>query len=316
MYRENIYEIMNSTGEQIKTIIIPKNSGLGYVNQVLKEAGLKLDKAVKKSKNEMVLGNLKILLQRGGDIPQVVMDYGKKGEIVLGITGDDLYDEYQLKNPNNTLKIENTYDWCDQEAMFGRPALCLINQTGEIEDIPQDSKIAINSKYVNTTALYLKNFAKFKGISFQETIYEGDVEGRVAQGIADCGSEIVYSGKSLEKDNLKVVDIVRLSDIVVISPLKSKKTAFGQVLLKEYANLFSRMISPTESETSKMLKSKYCIGTRIAEEAGEVVKALTRETPKRLVEEAAQLEYTILAALVKKGITLEQLANQMRRNQK
>jgi len=314
MYRENMYDVMNATGEKITTLVIPKNSGLSYVGQVLREAGLDLDKAKKVEKDKMTLDGLTLVLERGEDVPRVVMDFSERGEVVLGVTGDDLYDEFGLENPDNPLRIENTYDWCDPKAKFGRPALCLINKTGRIEDIPLMAKVAINSKYLYTARQYLENGEISEGRTFKESKYKGNVEGRVAQG-KDCGIEIVYSGGSLEEKELEIVDVVRLSDIVVISPLKSEESLIGQVFLREYATLLSRLQNPTGSDTSEMLKDPYRIGSRIAEESGEVVKALTREPPQRLIEETAQAEYTLLAALVKRGVSLEQLAKQMIKNQ-
>src|SRR3989338_8130769 len=55
-----------------------------------------------------------------------------------GLTSDDLFDEFRLRNTNNPLKLENTYDWFDDRVdekgknlvKFYRPALCFINCTG------------------------------------------------------------------------------------------------------------------------------------------------------------------------------------------
>ena len=56
MYRENIYDVMEATGEKISTLVIPKNSGLkGYAWKVLREAGLKLDDTEQVAKNKLRL---------------------------------------------------------------------------------------------------------------------------------------------------------------------------------------------------------------------------------------------------------------------
>ena len=73
MYRENIYDVMNATGEKISTLVIPKNTGLrGYAWKVLKEAGLKLDDAKQVGKNKLKLGDLSLVLKRGEDIGKKV----------------------------------------------------------------------------------------------------------------------------------------------------------------------------------------------------------------------------------------------------
>ena len=142
MYRENIYDVIKGTGEKISALVIPTNNGLkGYGWKVMKEAGLDLEKAEKIGKDQLKAGDLTILLRRGEDVPQIVVDEFAKGNIVFGLTGDDLYDEYRFRNPENPLRIENTYDWFDGKARFRRPTLCLINRTGKEEDIPLEARV-------------------------------------------------------------------------------------------------------------------------------------------------------------------------------
>ena len=110
MYRENIYDLIRAVeqreGVKIPTLVVPKNSGLkGYVWKVLKEAGLDLEKAKKISETELIAENLDVLLRRGEDIPQIVTDEFRMGRTVLGVTGDDLLDEYRLRNPQNILLV-------------------------------------------------------------------------------------------------------------------------------------------------------------------------------------------------------------------
>lgn len=313
MYRENIYDVMNATGEKISTLIIPKNSGLNYFGQVLKEAGLNLDEAKKVGKDKMELNGLTLVLERGEDVPRVVMDFRDMGEVVLGITGDDLYDEFGLRNPDNMLRVENTYDWCDSEAKFGRPALCLINSTGRIEDIPLEAAVAINSKYLYTARQYLRDSQVSGGRTFRETIYEGNVEGRVEQG-KDCGIEIVYSGRSLEEKQLEIADVVRLSDLVVISPLGSRESLIGNTMEREYQQILSRLRNPTDSYTSELLQDCDKIARKLIEEAYELGQALFGRG--NVPSEAADLIYALNIAAVKGDVTLEQLAEEMAKRQK
>lgn len=221
MYRENIYDVMSGTGHRISKLIIPKNTGLkGYAWEVLREAGLKLDDAQEVARNKLRLNDLGIILKRGEDIPQLVMDYAERGEVVIGVTGDDLFDEYRLGNPNHRLKVENTYDWLDENARFKRPALCLINGTGNVGDVPLEARVAINGKYQHTSGDYLTKSPEMKKRRFERRIYFGDVEITVAEGTSDCCIDVVYSGETIDANNLKVIEIVRFSDIVAISPLK------------------------------------------------------------------------------------------------
>src|SRR3989338_761984 len=105
MYRENIYGVMERTGEKITALVVSKNSGLkGYAWKVMKEAGLDLSAAPGTGPNQVSVGGLTILLRRGEDIPQIVQEQFKRGRLVAGLTGDDLLDEYRLRDPSNTLK--------------------------------------------------------------------------------------------------------------------------------------------------------------------------------------------------------------------
>ena len=121
MYRENIYDVIKATGEKVSTLVVPKNNGLkGYAWEVMKESGLDLESAKELEKGKLKVGDLTVLLRRGEDIPQIVVDEFNNGNIILGLTGDDLYDEYRFRNPNSPLEVENTYDWFDENARLDK----------------------------------------------------------------------------------------------------------------------------------------------------------------------------------------------------
>ena len=239
MYRENIYEVISGTGEKVNTLVVSTNRRLkAYTWKVLREAGLAIDDAVQVAEDQLrvnqkdryrLRGGLNLLLRRGEDIPQIVVDYAKKGEVALGITGDDLYDEYRLKNPKNPLRVENTYDWFDEAAKYLRPALCFVNRTGSIEGIPSP-RVAIGAKYPKTSWNYLLRSPLTREFEFGAEfcdlvrIYEGSVERKIAEGEADCAIDIVYSGDTIKELGLTVIEIVRFSDLAVISPLKDGPT--------------------------------------------------------------------------------------------
>ena len=221
MYRERIVSFYPFGGDNV--LVIPKNTGLkGYAWKVLEEAGLntrKWDTSV----DTIVQDNwLKILLRRGEDIPQVVLDENAMGRTVIGLTGDDLFDEYRMRKSEHGLRALNTYDWFDTEARFLRPALCLINKSGDMNDVPLDAKVALNGKYELTGRNYLANDQKMEGRAFTVTTLHGDLEDTVARGPYDCCIDAVYSGRSIDKRNLKVADIIRFSDLVLITPVIEK----------------------------------------------------------------------------------------------
>ena len=225
MYRENIYDVIKAIGERVAVLVIPKNTGLkGYAWKVLREAGLDLDKAQQLDKTTLKLGDFNLWLRRGEDIPQIVVDEFRNDRVVLGVTGDDLLDEYRLRNSKNTLKIENTYDWYDEEAKFRRPALSIINRTGQIKDVPIEARVAINTKYEYNGRLYLSKSPLLTVRKYELKIYSGDLEDRVARDAADCCIDTVYSGTTIDtidQNGLKIIEVIRFSDLVVISPLRT-----------------------------------------------------------------------------------------------
>ncbi len=232
MYRENIWELIESINKKlepgiegtlegpISTLVIPKNSGLkGYAWKVLLEAGLDVNEAQEIGKNELRIRYLTLLLRRGEDIPQIVADQFRIKKPVVGLTGDDLFDEYCLTNPSNPLKIENTYDWFDSEAEFLRPALCLLFPV-EKEKQKSAGRVAINPKYEMTSRQYLEKSSFMKDRFYRPFLYAGDLEDSVQRDLNACCIDTVYSGDSRKKSGLEVADILRFSDLVLISPFK------------------------------------------------------------------------------------------------
>jgi len=318
MYRENIYDVVKGTGENVSTLVIPKNSGLkGYAWKVMEEAGLKLKSAEEIGKNKLKVGDLTILLRRGEDIPQIVVDEFARGKLVLGLTGDDLYDEYRLRNPENPLRIENTYDWFDESARFFRPTLCLVNRTGNGEDIPLEARVAVDSKYERTSRNYLQTSALFNGKKPSVLVYNGDLESTVASGTNDCCIDVVYSGSTLQQDGLGIVQKIRFSDLVVISPLGREMALIWEAIQKEYLQIQARRENPTDSYTSKLLTGNpEDLFKDINREVMELSLAYYEVGKGELVGEAADVIFRILVALVRKDKPLNDLAREMTKRQK
>lgn len=224
MYRENIYNVIGRSGERVSTILIPENSRLrAYTWEVLKEAGLKMDGATAIAEDALRTKEFTFRQVRGEKIPEAITEYARNGEVVFGITGDDLLDEYRFRNPNNILKVENTYDWFDNSAMFYRPALCLVNRTGRLGEKPPI--VAIGEKYRETSRDYLFRSPMTRDFDFGEfeqesvKVFSNGVEKKIAQGKVNCAIDIVYTGQTLRFEGLSIVDIVRFTDLVVVSPL-------------------------------------------------------------------------------------------------
>ncbi len=292
MYRENASELLGS-GQ--KTLFIPKNGGLNdYIAGLLPQIGIDIRQA---------RSDLEIIATRGEDIPKKVFELSEQGRNAYGITGDDLFDEYRLSYSGTGLRALNTYDWFDEKAMFTRPALCLLNQTGNIDDLPTKAIVGINRKYQKQSMNYIDKVLGPKGVLYQIRIYNGDLERNIGLGINDCVIEIVYSGDSVRKTGLKVADIVRFSDIVLIG--KAKKPVFEQ----EYDGIRRRAQKPTESYTSKLLASDNEIIKKIGQENAELIQAFVKN--EDLIPEALDSLYAMMLALAKRGVDWKEIEQTM-----
>jgi phosphoribosyl-ATP pyrophosphohydrolase len=316
MYRENIYEVIERTGEKITTLLAPKNNGLkGYAWKALREAGLDLENAVPCSDNRLKVGDLTLLLRRGEDIPKDVFEFFQNGDLVLGVTGDDLFDEFQLRQPESGLRVLNAYDWFDREARYFRPATCFISRTGRFEDVPEAAKVGVNAKYLLSSRVYFDGTPQLQGKALAVSAYTGGVDESVADGRNDFCIDVVYTGDAVDKLGLKVMgEPIRFTDLVIVGPFQ-EASPIGKAMEREYAALAERLRNPSGSYTSRLLQGgEGGMRRKLGEEALEVVMAAFGEGD--LLEELADLEYAKVGVMVNQGITLEQLAAAMRERQR
>ena len=179
--------------------IVPKNSGL----QKYKKLAFSY------------LENSRIVEIRGEDIPFLVQKLQNKYKKVLGFVGEDLYKEYCLSQKNN-LKILKRIIWEDSKALLKKPTLCLLGpKDKKLEDLPKKIRISIPFKYKKVVGEYLKKFYK-KDYNFEKIYVRGCTELFYAEGVADLVIDIVYSGKSMEENNLKIYDEIMGSDFLII----------------------------------------------------------------------------------------------------
>ena len=143
--------------------------------------------------------------------------FKRKGKPAIGLTGQDLYEEYKTNNGSGSkLEIIKTIEWKDETAKFGKPALCLIGPKGEkLEDMSRDLSIWIASKYRGLSDKYLKQFED-QGYTFQKNYVNGCVETSCSEGIADLIIDIVYTGSSLKRYGLEIYETILKSDFLIL----------------------------------------------------------------------------------------------------
>lgn len=184
-------------------IVVPKNSGL-------------------KSVSERVLSQIdstdsRIVKMRGEDIPFFVDKLTSLGKNAIGMTGEDLYREYQAKVYDSSLSVLKKYSWRDESAIFGRPVLALIGpKKKNLDNFSRQVKIAIAKKYQFLAKKYLNLLEETQGFTFQKMYLSGSVEMSITEGLSDLVIDIVYSGKTIRELGLIVYDKIFESNFVVI----------------------------------------------------------------------------------------------------
>jgi len=74
---------------------------------------------------------------------------------------------------------------------------------------------------------------------------------------------------------------------------------------------------PKGSYTAALFESGlYKICSKVAEESGEVIKAATKESKQRLIEESVDLLYHLFVLLVQKQVKLKELESEIKRRRK
>lgn len=164
--------------------------------KILKDAGISIDNGKEQLKATSSNFPLEVLYLRNGDIPQYlrdgVVDIAFLGENVLEEKGDDILQSQKLG-----------FSKCRVSIAVPKSA-----KYNGIEDL-QGKRIA--TSYPNT----LNSFLKKNGITADLHIINGSVEIAPNIGLADAICDIVSSGNTLFKNNLKEVEVMMQSEAVL-----------------------------------------------------------------------------------------------------
>ena len=197
--------------------------------QILKDAGISIDNGKEQLKASARNFPLEVMYLRNGDIPQYlrdgVVDVAILGENVLVEKGEDIITGEKLGFSKCRVSI----------------AVPKSMKFNSIEDL-NGKKIA--TSYPNTVEAFLAE----KNISAELHIINGSVEIAPNIGLADAICDIVSSGSTLFKNNLKEVEVILKSEAVLaISP---NITAERQEILEK---LQFRLKSVLNARTSKYI---------------------------------------------------------------
>ena len=164
--------------------------------KLLKDCGISIDNGRDQLKASAKNFPLEIYYLRNGDIPQ----YLKDGVVDCAIIGENLLIE---KGEDIRILEKLGFSKC-------RVSLA-VSKIFEYDTIKDLAGKRIATSYPVTTAKYLKE----KGIEAELHIINGSVEIAPNIGLADAICDIVSSGSTLFKNNLKEVEVIMKSEAVL-----------------------------------------------------------------------------------------------------
>ena len=173
--------------------------------KLLKDAGISIDNGREQLKASSGNFPLEVFYLRNGDIPQYLND----GVVDIAIIGENVLIE---KGGDITIAENLGFSKC-------RVSLA-VPKTTKYTGIKDLDGTRIATSYPNTVKDYLSK----NGISADLHIINGSVEIAPNIGLADAICDIVSSGSTLFKNNLKEVEVMLKSEAVLaVSPLISSE---------------------------------------------------------------------------------------------
>jgi ATP phosphoribosyltransferase len=174
--------------------------------RILKECGISISNGLDQLKATVTNFPLEIFYLRNSDIPQYLLD----GVVDLAIIGENLL----VEKDDGMIQVLERLNFSKCRVSLAVPKS--ISYAG-IEDL---SGKRIATSYPNTLRKYLEK----KGVEAELHQISGSVEIAPNIGLADAICDIVSSGSTLFKNNLKEVEVIATSEAVLaMSPLLDEK---------------------------------------------------------------------------------------------
>ncbi|RED27169.1 ATP phosphoribosyltransferase [Flavobacterium cutihirudinis] len=168
--------------------------------QILKDCGISINNGIDQLKAEASNFPLEVLYLRNSDIPQYLID----GVVDLAIVGDNL-----LVEKGKGIEVVQKLGFSKCKVSVAVP------KTFEYNSVQDLANLRIATSYPNTVNEYFNQF----GITVDIHQISGSVEIAPNIGLADAIVDIVSSGSTLFKNNLKEVEVILKSEAVLaVSP--------------------------------------------------------------------------------------------------
>ena len=171
--------------------------------KILKDCGISIDNGKDQLKAETTNFPMEVMFLRNGDIPQYLRD----GVVDIAIIGENV-----LIEKGKDISIVERLNFSKCKVSLAVP------KNFEYHSIKDLDGKKIATSYPNTVNQYLEG----KGISYEIHQISGSVEIAPNIGLADAICDIVSSGSTLFKNNLKEAEVMLTSEAVLaVSPLIS-----------------------------------------------------------------------------------------------
>ncbi|WP_026809750.1 ATP phosphoribosyltransferase [Arenibacter latericius] len=213
--------------------------------QILKDCGISIDNGKDQLKASSRNFPLEVFYLRNGDIPQYLRD----GVVDIAIIGENV-----LIEKGDDISIVERLGFSKCKVSLAIPKAETYNSVMDF----QGKKIA--TSYPNTVNNYLES----KGVKADLHIITGSVEIAPNIGLADAICDIVSSGSTLFKNNLKEVEVMLRSEAVLaVSPKISAEST--QILEKLHFRIKSVLLAR---------KSKYVLLNAPNDKLKEIIALL------------------------------------------
>lgn len=192
--------------------------------QILKDCGISIDNGKDQLKASSRNFPMEVFYLRNGDIPQYLRD----GVVDIAIIGENV-----LIEKGTDISIAEKLGFSKCKVSLAVPKSFKYNSVKDFEG----KRIA--TSYPNT----VKNYLAEKGVNVDLHIISGSVEIAPNIGLADGICDIVSSGSTLFKNNLKEVEVMLKSEAVLaVSPTISeeRKALLGKLQFRIQAVLKAR----------------------------------------------------------------------------
>lgn len=213
--------------------------------QLLKDCGISIDNGKDQLKASASNFPLEVLYLRNGDIPQYLND----GVVDIAIIGDNV-----LIEKGNGIKVIERLGFSKCRVSLAVPKGVNYKNINDLDGM------RIATSYPNTVKEYFNKFNLTPDIH----VINGSVEIAPSIGLADAICDIVSSGSTLFKNNLKEVEVMLKSEAVLaVSPTIS---AESQLILDKLQFRIEAVL--------KARKSRYILMNAPNDKIAEIIKIL------------------------------------------